>query len=133
MRLSKVARGQYWMSPITLLTPAPKSSPAQSPLELGESKKVSRFASKTFDLVLPTLFQEPEVPIMVPVLLNKYKEPRRELYGQRVWCHARNLNLHCSEDNSNVAHTVALNLNPGRRYFCGTSAATDAAIIFGVY
>src|SRR6266446_3121306 len=52
-----------------LLTLLPRSRPTQSPLLVGASKNVARSPSIAFSLVLPPLFQEPLVPIMVPLNL----------------------------------------------------------------
>src|ERR1035441_5113493 len=70
MRLTNVARGQYLIWVTKLLTPAPKSIPAQQllpPVLFGASKNVVRFPSKTFAIVLPALLYEPAVPMIVPV------------------------------------------------------------------
>src|SRR5262245_30505627 len=72
MRFAKPERGQYLICVTTLVTPLPRSRPAQQllPLELfGPSKKVFRLPSNTFAMVLPRLLKEPEVPMIAPVNL----------------------------------------------------------------
>src|SRR6185369_14626093 len=70
MRAAQPPRGQYRTWDIVLLTPDPKSRPTHSPVPgSGPSKKVLRLPSMAFSLVLPLLFQEPAVPMMVPVSL----------------------------------------------------------------
>ncbi len=51
---------------MALLTPVPKSSPAQQPFAVGPSKNVVRLLSKTLAMVLPELLYEPDVPMTAP-------------------------------------------------------------------
>src|SRR6266436_1696672 len=68
MRPAQPLRGQYRTWDIVLLRPGPKSRPTHSPVPgSGPSKKVLRLPSMAFSFVLPLLFQEPAVPMIVPV------------------------------------------------------------------
>src|SRR5580765_2901428 len=70
---------------MTLLTPAPKSSPTQSPLPgAGASKKVVRLPSIAFSFVLPLLLKEPLVPMIVPESLISARAVVRNVRSVRA-------------------------------------------------
>src|SRR5712675_1683042 len=85
MRPAQPLRGQYGTWDIVLLRPGPKSGPTHSPVPgSGPSKKVLRLPSMAISFVLPLLFQEPAVPMIVPVSLLSARRGAAEEKRKRM-------------------------------------------------